>query len=202
MNMSDRTLVEQLRDVGNDKSSKPICQKVFSILHDAENCFSTPCDKCNYVEGIANRIETEYTPNSVVDSEYIKLPKSMNGKTIDPRKHQLISIGGRVAREDWGYLTYDNEGRAAILTGGCWEALCDCEIVEPPNPLTKEDIDAMVKMTCGDYWQCNMCDDCTECPSKIDGKMPDAYYGVDDCYQAKILDILRKERERVAGGAE
>lgn len=41
------------------------------------------------------------------------------------------------------------------------------------------------------YWKC--CGiECEKCPSKIDNQTPDAYYGADDCYDAKLDDIKRR----------
>lgn len=43
------------------------------------------------------------------------------------------------------------------------------------------------------YWNCTGC--CSECPAKINGEDPTDRYAVESCLDAKIFDLLRRQRE-------
>lgn len=85
---------------------------------------------------------------------------------------------------------------------GGWDLAKDVSRVEPKD--TKERIAEDEKKHKWDYWGC-LDGNCNECPSKIDGKNPRERYGVDNCSDAKIIDLyerLRKLYGRTMGGAE
>lgn len=44
------------------------------------------------------------------------------------------------------------------------------------------------------YWGCSGAR-CAECPVLIDGKTPEDHYHTDSCGEAKVLDLLRRQRE-------
>jgi len=73
--------------------------------------------------------------------------------------------------------------------------------VEDEEPDTQERIDEDAQKMTDDYWDCYGID-CEECPVKIDGKKPRERYGVPDCVSAKAFDLLRRQRELDAKGAE
>ena len=78
----------------------------------------------------------------------------------------------------------------------------DCATHTPPD--TQERIAEDEKKHKWNYWGC-LDGNCNECPSKIDGKNPRERYGVDNCSDAKIIDLyerLRKLDGRTMGGAK
>ena len=216
--MNEKTLVEQLRDIGNDKTSKPTCQQVFSLLHDGAKCFSTPCDKCDYIKGIANRIEAEYTLNSEIEAKYMAYPLDAdgvpckvgdyvecfailaNGERTESRCHGKIQSMILCARNSWLFMV--ENGEEAEDGEPVTQPWCPRNVVhvEPPKPLTAEYIDAMSRtVSSNDFWGCRESYICDDCPSKIDGKKPYEYYSTSCCGDARVPHILRLERERVAG---
>lgn len=144
---------------------------------------------CRLVGSIADRIE----------AEYMELPKDADGvpcrlgdyvrscETFGLIKEMLLFKQEKTTRWEIYLTTLDDSVSADSL-----------HHAEPPKPLTKEDIDAKAKTSCQKYWNCEGYG-CNECPAKIQGKNPNVYYGVPCCSQAQTIDILRLERERVAG---
>lgn len=66
---------------------------------------------------------------------------------------------------------------------------------EPPEPEdTQEKIDAGVLKGTYGYWGCTAYR-CSDCPSRIGGRTPKDHYGAGDCTRAKMLDLLRRQRE-------
>ncbi|WP_289636682.1 hypothetical protein [uncultured Adlercreutzia sp.] len=75
----------------------------------------------------------------------------------------------------------------------------------PPD--TQERIDEDARKSMIEYWRCS-CIECDNCPSVIDGKKPNEFYGTGSsfagCSAAMMLDLLRRQREldKRMGGAE
>ena len=71
----------------------------------------------------------------------------------------------------------------------------------PPD--TQRKINADVTKNVFEYWGCGavFCDDC---PVLVDGKRPREWLGAESCHDAKVIDLLRRQRELDArtGGAE
>ena len=136
-----------------------------------------------------------------IESEYVELPKDADGKPCkigglmqDASKTgfaekpvKIIGVGGK----NVFYRASDGLIKA--------HAAANMHHVEPPKPLTKEDIDAKAKIEGAiDYWDCHGIP-CVNCQSRIEGRIPREYYKVSSCKDAMVQDILRLERERVAG---
>lgn len=74
-----------------------------------------------------------------------------------------------------------------------------------PNLLTHKEPDTMERIEedavkdFGDYWGCSGAR-CVECPALIDGKTPEDHYHTDSCGYAKVLDLLRRQRELLERG--
>lgn len=62
------------------------------------------------------------------------------------------------------------------------------------QPDTLERIEADVMDELWHYWGCSGAR-CDECPALIDGKNPKEHYHTDSCEDAKVLDLLRRQRE-------
>lgn len=66
----------------------------------------------------------------------------------------------------------------------------------PPD--TQERIDEDARKSMIEYWRCS-CIECDNCPSVIDGKKPNEFYGTGSsfagCSAAMMLDLLRRQRE-------
>lgn len=62
------------------------------------------------------------------------------------------------------------------------------------EPDTQERIDGDAMKGEYEYWGCTGTE-CMRCPALIDGKKPRHWYGVDWCYEAITLDLLRRQRE-------
>lgn len=62
------------------------------------------------------------------------------------------------------------------------------------QPDTLERIEADVMEELWHYWGCSGAR-CAECPALIDGKNPKDHYHTDSCEDAKVLDLLRRQRE-------
>lgn len=71
----------------------------------------------------------------------------------------------------------------------------------PPD--TQRKINADVTKNVFEYWGCGavLCDDC---PMLVDGKRPREWLGAESCHDAKVIDLLRRQREldKRTGGAE
>lgn len=69
----------------------------------------------------------------------------------------------------------------------------------PPD--TQQKIDADVGKDVFEYWGCGAVL-CGNCPVLVDGKMPRERLGADNCHEAKVIDLLRRQREldKRAGG--
>ncbi len=61
-----------------------------------------------------------------------------------------------------------------------------------PDTLERIEEDAMEELW--HYWGCSGAR-CAECPALIDGKTPKDHYHTDSCEDAKVLDLLRRQRE-------
>lgn len=83
--------------------------------------------------------------------------------------------------------------------GGAFWVPADKVTVERPD--TQERIDEDATNGYLYYWRCRGLS-CSECPAKIDGKKPWERYGVVGCIEAKILDLLRRQRELCEKGAK
>lgn len=66
---------------------------------------------------------------------------------------------------------------------------------------TQEKIDADVMRADYKYWDCTGFE-CSDCPEEVDGKNPRERYGSETCYQAKYLDLLRRQRELCERGGK
>lgn len=62
------------------------------------------------------------------------------------------------------------------------------------EPDTQERIDRDALKDMYEYWGCAKIG-CNKCPALVDGKNPRHRYGVDWCYEATTLDLLRRQRE-------
>lgn len=71
----------------------------------------------------------------------------------------------------------------------------------PPD--TQRKINADVTKNVFEYWGCGavLCDGC---PVLVDGKRPREWLGAESCHDAKVIDLLRRQREldKRTGGAE
>ena len=68
---------------------------------------------------------------------------------------------------------------------------------EQPDTLERIEEDAKKKLW--HYWVCSGAR-CAECPALIDGKTPKDHYHTDYCEEAKVLDLLRRQRELLERG--
>lgn len=75
------------------------------------------------------------------------------------------------------------------------------ERVKRPEADTQEKIDADVMRADYKYWNCTGFE-CSDCPEEVDGKNPRERYGSETCYQAKYLDLLRRQRELCERGGK
>lgn len=84
---------------------------------------------------------------------------------------------------------------------GGWDL---AEILTHQKPETLQDVIDDIYKSDDEYWKC--CGiECEECPSKIDNKTPDDYYGAYDCHDAKFDDIKRRLEaiaKRMGGDSE
>ncbi|WP_305296566.1 hypothetical protein [Parvibacter caecicola] len=87
-------------------------------------------------------------------------------------------------------------------SGAAWNNLTAKYLTHTP-PDTQERIDADADKYYGYYWGCTGVE-CERCPAMIDGKKPYERLGARSCESARILDLLRRQRELDArkGGAE
>ncbi|MCI8469334.1 MAG: hypothetical protein HFJ75_07625 [Eggerthellaceae bacterium] len=75
--------------------------------------------------------------------------------------------------------------------------------IPDPEPDTQERIDEDAMKSTSGYWGCCK-EPCSRCPALIDGNKPSKHYGVQGCYEARSLDLLRRQREldaKTMGGA-
>lgn len=78
----------------------------------------------------------------------------------------------------------------------------DADLFTHTEPDTQKKIDEDSIKDVYDYWGC-VDRVCKDCPSKIDGITPREHYRTDYCHNAKVLDLLRRQRElykRLMGG--
>lgn len=66
-----------------------------------------------------------------------------------------------------------------------------------PDSLERIEKDAMEELW--NYWGC-IGDRCAECPALIDGKTPRDHYHTESCEYAKVLDLMRRQREVLERG--
>lgn len=97
-------------------------------------------------------------------------------------------------------VVHINDGSHPVLgTNGPTERGLKPEWLTHTQPDTQERLynDAVKvaehNMKVPEYWGCEGVD-CSCCPSKINGKAPDEYYGT-PCINAMVLDLLRRQRE-------
>ncbi len=71
----------------------------------------------------------------------------------------------------------------------------------PPD--TQRKINADVTKNVFEYWRCGAVL-CGDCPVLVDGKRPREWLGAESCHDAKVIDLLRRQREldKRTGGAE
>lgn len=71
----------------------------------------------------------------------------------------------------------------------------------PPD--TQRKINADVTKNVFEYWGCGAVL-CYDCPVLVDGKRPREWLGAETCHDAKVIDLLRRQREldKRTGGAE
>lgn len=100
-----------------------------------------------------------------------------------------VSHRRRIAIREWT----KERGRGAFWVPA------DKVTVERPDTQERIDEDAVKYHL--DYWGCRWYS-CFECPTKIDGEVPNRRYGVASCVTAQTLDLLRRQRELDAKGAE
>ncbi|WP_165247507.1 hypothetical protein [Adlercreutzia sp. ZJ141] len=79
----------------------------------------------------------------------------------------------------------------------------ECHIYTPSvfthkEPDSQDRIDEDARKSMFQYWGC-IAFSCEECPSKIDGKKPRGYYGVNSCDTAKAFDLLARQRKLLEG---
>lgn len=83
--------------------------------------------------------------------------------------------------------------------------MCSSHVNFDPNefthkqPDTLERIEADVRKDFWHYWGCSGAR-CAECPALIDGKTPKDHYHTGSCVDAKVLDLLRRQREVLERG--
>ena len=194
--MSEKTLPERLREL-NAAGMPSRCDDVYGVIHDRHGCVGAGvwCNTCTVWKDLADRIEAEYMP----------YPLDADGVPVKPGD-SMESGGAKFVTETFVW----RQPKKGIASFGCGHCLIGdggykadhCHLVEQPK-LTKEEIDAEAKSSSVySYWGCSTATNCDQCPSLINGEVPRKHYDVADCRQAQILDILRKERERVAGEQE
>ena len=89
--------------------------------------------------------------------------------------HTCHSSGGVRCENDTGFACYPQPSQLTHECSDSWERL-------------EED----AGKDCWEYWECkpSLCPSC--CPNKIDGKRPFEQFGVHDCYDAAVKDIVRR----------
>lgn len=97
-----------------------------------------------------------------------------------------------------GTVTVQVDGRAVEERDVVICPLDECAHEEED---TQERIDEDARKPFASYWVCYGFN-CDECPAKIDGKDPSAWYGVRSCAKAQALDLLRRQRELCERGAK
>lgn len=91
--------------------------------------------------------------------------------------------------------------KVSLPSGKGWTHFqADCLTHTPPD--TQRKINADVTKNVFEYWGCGavLCDNC---PVLVDGKRPREWLGAETCHDAKVIDLLRRQRELDAkGGAK
>lgn len=85
-------------------------------------------------------------------------------------------------------------GRICITRGDCLYGYPKPEQVTHREPDTQKRIDRDALKDQYEYWGCTGTE-CMRCPALVDGKKPRHRYGVDWCKDAKLHDLLRRQRE-------
>ena len=83
--------------------------------------------------------------------------------------------------------------------------MCSSHVNFDPKEFTHKEPDTLERIeedAVKDFWHYWGCSDarCEECPVLIDGKTPEDHYHTDSCEYAKVLDLLRRQREVLERG--
>lgn len=98
-------------------------------------------------------------------------------------------------------LTFDFCHGAGSDIDGCAETRAAWLFREYVNPDSWEQIEADVMKTSGEYWGCCKVENCSACPSLIDGEKPADHYGVSWCNEAMGLDVVTRCKRLALEGA-
>lgn len=82
---------------------------------------------------------------------------------------------------------------------GCAAVRATWLLQEYVKPDSWEQIEADAKQDASEYWRCSEIP-CDECPSRLDGKKPRAYYGVGGCDEAMACDLVARCKQLALDG--
>ena len=187
-----KTLVDEIRDIVGEAMTRGVYPAATDAAEDllGRGCWSEE-DEAELFTIIADRIEREY----------IDLPLDADGVPI--------KIGDVV------YATRYKNVECTVLS---IERLSDGWLVEVDNgvgcrfrqtsddfthkqPDTLERIEEDARKELWHYWGC-IGARCAECPALIDGKTPRDHYHTVSCADAKVLDLLHRQRLVLERGQE
>ena len=188
--MSDKTLVERLRDLQNDD-----CACITQC--DFVNAVGAKC--CREMQGYGCNLCFNVTIKAIIDAierEHLPRPKT-----------EVLDADGvpiRIGDTLWGV----NTGRSLVVDGLGERWFCATGDTVKHNPLafshkepdSLERIEEDAKKITWDYWRCPRID-CCNCPVKTDGKNPRERYNTSRCHTAMTLDLLRRQREVLERGS-
>lgn len=190
--MENKTIVERLREYSNGETIS-----FWGTVVDNPGQKTTQ----EIVGEIADAIEAEYLPR----------PRFEDGEVVQVGDKFVRNSTAESTKEIDSYYVYDNgdftlidrskQGHYPYREGE------HVKRPEPPvldadgvfthkQPDTQECINEDALKDSGNYWGCKFecCNDQT-CPALIDGKMPKDFYGVDYCLDAKVFDLLAREKK-------
>ena len=176
--MSDKTLVERLREVNLDCGQHTDCQLANVVGVD---CTSATCAECG--------MDTAHALADAIEREYLPRPRFEDGTVVEVGDVVLWS-GCKVKRVEDVHVEVCLEGACGTYNS----------VLKRPND-TLERIEDDVNKLSGDYWGCTGIP-CSICPAKKDGKTPRERYGTGSCPQAMTIDLLRRQREVLERGHE
>lgn len=149
---------------------------------DCFECGGDECDAC--AERVADAMAAHLMP------EGVEWPRFEDGEPVRIGDEVLGKHGEPVA------VT-----RVSFVEGGCYfnesRYVAGERVKRPERPDTQERIDADARKSSSGYWECygSACDNC---PARIGGMTPKQRYHAEECNKAKILDLLRRQRELCA----
>lgn len=128
-----------------------------------------------------------------LDRNYIAIPTDKDGRpwaTCDECQPNDTELIGEVC----GYAVNASGRVRVIVVTDNGEGDYDASELSRVVPDTQERIDEDAWKGAIDYWGCGYVN-CDNCPAKVDGKKPNELYGTYNCDQAKVHDLLRRQRE-------